>query len=56
MFGDKPGNEFAFISRGAEAWFNFGRQVTMWIQFLQPKGHRTDCILGAIVTEFQRSR
>ena len=27
-FGDKPGNEFGFVSRGAEAWFNFGRQVT----------------------------
>ena len=27
-FGSKPGNEFAFVSRGAEAWFNFGRQVT----------------------------
>jgi hypothetical protein len=27
-FGDKAGNEFGFISRGAEAWFNFGRQVT----------------------------
>jgi phage terminase large subunit len=27
-FGAKPSNEFAFVSRGAEAWFNFGRQVT----------------------------
>jgi hypothetical protein len=27
-FGDKPSNELAFVSRGAEAWFNFGRQVT----------------------------
>jgi hypothetical protein len=27
-FGSKPGNEFAFVSRGAEAWFNFGRQIT----------------------------
>jgi hypothetical protein len=27
-FGDKAGNEFGFVSLGAEAWFNFGRQVT----------------------------
>jgi hypothetical protein len=27
-FGDKPSNELGFVSRGAEAWFNFGRQVT----------------------------
>jgi hypothetical protein len=27
-FGDKAGDEFGFVSRGAEAWFSFGRQVT----------------------------
>jgi hypothetical protein len=33
-FGGKPGNEFGFVSRGAEAWFSFGRQVTNGELFL----------------------